>query len=78
MRKQMMGLAFCIAAFAMSAAAQVTGTGTSGTLPVFTGTSTLSNSPISVSGSNVGIGTTNPGSLLEIVNPTVTDTALGL
>jgi len=60
MHKRIAGWALLIAAFSMSAAAQVTGTGTSGTLPVFTGTSTLSNSPISVSGSNVGIGTTNP------------------
>ena len=41
----------------------VTGSGTSGDVPVFTGTSTLGNSPIAVSGNNVGIGTTTPGSM---------------
>jgi len=67
MHKQIAGLAFCIAAFAVSAAAQtVTGSGTSGTVPVFNGTSTVTNSPISVSGSNVGIGTTNPLVALDI------------
>ena len=45
---------------AVAAAAQtVTGSGTTNTVPVFTGTSTVGNSPITVSGSNVGIGTTN-------------------
>jgi len=52
---------------ATGAAAQtVTGSGTSGTVPQFTGSSTLGNSPISISGSNVGIGTTNPAAKLEV------------
>jgi len=38
----------------------VMGSGTTDSVPVFTGTSTVGNSPISVSGNNVGIGTTNP------------------
>ena len=68
MSKRMMGLAFCIAALAMSAAAQtVTGSGTSGTVPVFTGSSTVGNSVITQSGSNVGIGTTAPGVNLDVV-----------
>src|ERR1039458_8844412 len=51
----------------MSAAAQtVTGSGTTNTVPVFTGTSTVGNSPISVSGGNVGIGTTNPAATLQV------------
>jgi hypothetical protein len=44
----------------------VTGSGTSGTVPVFNGTSTVTNSPISISGSNVGIGTTSPGDPLTV------------
>jgi hypothetical protein len=71
MHRQMMGLALCIAAFAMSAAAQITGSGTSGTVPVFTGPSTEGNSPISVSGGNVGIGTTAPGAAIEVDSPTI-------
>lgn len=56
---------------AVGAAAQtVTGSGTTNTVPVFTGTSTVGNSPISVSGSNVGIGTTNPSAQLHVVNGT--------
>jgi hypothetical protein len=35
--------------------------GTPGTIPTFTGTSNIESSPIAVSGSNVGIGTTTPG-----------------
>lgn len=42
------GLTICFVVSAMSAMAQVTGSGTSGTIPVFTGASTVGNSPISV------------------------------
>jgi hypothetical protein len=60
-------MAICAVAFAMSAAAQdVTGTGTTNTVPVFTGASTVGNSPIAVSGGSVGIGTTTPGGLLDV------------
>jgi hypothetical protein len=38
----------------------VTGSGTTSTVPVFTGTSAVGNSPITVSDGNVGIGTTAP------------------
>ncbi len=58
MLKRMTAVAICIAAFAMSAAAQVTGSGSPGTVPIFTGSTMVGNSPISVSDSNVGIGTT--------------------
>jgi hypothetical protein len=44
----------------------VTGSGTSGAVPVFNGTSSVTSSPISISGSNVGIGTTNPASTLTV------------
>ena len=44
----------------------VTGSGTSETVPVFTGSSTVGNSPITISGSNVGIGTTSPGAKLDV------------
>src|SRR5579884_1272134 len=53
----------CLSAILMTTSAvgqTVTGSGTSNTVPVFNGTSSIGNSPISVSGSNVGIGTTNP------------------
>jgi hypothetical protein len=67
----MMGLTFCIAAFAMSAAAQTAVTnnndGTVGTIPAYNGSAILGNSPISVSGSNVGIGTTTSGASLQVV-----------
>ena len=71
MPKQVTGLVICIAAFAMSAAAQtVIGSGTTNTVPVFTGASTVGNSPITVSGGNVGIGTAGPTGLFS-VGPTV-------
>jgi hypothetical protein len=44
----------------------VTGSGTTNKIPIFTGTSTIGNSPIAITGSSVGIGTTSPGSLLEV------------
>jgi len=54
---------------AVAAAAQTTVTtsgGTTNTVPVYTGSSTVGNSPISVSGGNVGIGTTSPATVLDI------------
>jgi hypothetical protein len=48
------------------AAQTVTGSGSQNTVPLFTGSSTIGNSPISASGSNVGIGTTSPSSLLYL------------
>lgn len=41
-----------------ASAQTVTGSGTSGTVPVFNGASTVTNSPIAISGSNVGIDAT--------------------
>jgi hypothetical protein len=55
---------------AVAAAAQTTVTtsgGTTNTVPVFTGSATVGNSPITVSGSNVGIGTTAPATALDVV-----------
>lgn len=54
---------------AVAAAAQTTVTtsgGTTNTVPVFTGSATVGNSPITVSGSNVGIGTTSPEDTLHV------------
>ncbi len=44
----------------------ITGSGAANTVPVFTASSVLGNSPISVSAGNIGIGTTNPQSALDI------------
>ena len=53
--------------FMLSASAQtVTGSGTSGTVPIFTGTSAVGNSAITQSGGNVGIGTSSPAALLDV------------
>ncbi|WP_413612442.1 beta strand repeat-containing protein [Bdellovibrio sp. HCB-110] len=41
------------------------GSGTTNYIPAWTGSSTLGNSPIAVSGSNVGIGTTTPAATLD-------------
>lgn len=66
--KNLAGMAFVIVAVATSVAAQTntvttSGTTSSGSVPVFNGTATVTNSPISVSGSNVGIGTSPQGPL---------------
>ncbi|CAB4152359.1 Intramolecular chaperone auto-processing domain containing protein [uncultured Caudovirales phage] len=45
----------------------VTGTGTTNYLPKFTGTSTIGNSLVYDDGTNVGIGTTSPNTLLSLV-----------
>jgi len=66
MNKKPLQLGLCILALGVGASAQtVTGSGTSGTVPVFTGASTIGNSPITASGSNVGIGTTTPKATLD-------------
>lgn len=49
-----------------SSATAVTGIGTSGYLPVWTGTSTLGNSMIAESGAKVGIGTVSPATTLDV------------
>jgi hypothetical protein len=51
-----------------SSGAQVTasGTTTANTVPVFSSSSAITNSPLAVSGSNVGIGTTTPSAPLEV------------
>jgi len=48
---------FCLLTTAFGSA-QISGSGATGTVPVFTGSSTIGNSVITQSGSNVGIGTT--------------------
>jgi hypothetical protein len=60
-------MALCLMSFVLGATAQtVTGSGTSGAVPVFTGTSTVGNSTMTVSGSNVGIGTASPNAPLMV------------
>jgi hypothetical protein len=49
-----------------SSGAQITGSGTANTVPVFASSSSITNSPIAVSGSNVGIGTTAPITPLDV------------
>ncbi len=67
MNMKLVGVAFSIAVMSLSMAAQtVTGSGTTNTVPVFTGTSAVGNSPIAASGGNVGIGTTSPKTPLDV------------
>jgi len=59
MSKYVDSLWMALVLMASSATAQtVTGSGTSGIIPVFNGSSTVANSVITQSGNNVGIGTT--------------------
>ena len=50
-----------------------TGSGSANYIPLWTSTTALGNSPVAVSGSNVGIGTTNPSQKLEIGGTALTD-----
>jgi hypothetical protein len=43
-----------------------TGTPTANTIPEFTGSSSIGNSPLSISGSSVGIGTSSPQAVLDL------------
>lgn len=56
-----------------SSSAQVTTSGmtTANTVPVFASSSSITNSPIAVSGSNVGIGTTAPTAPLQVIGDIV-------
>lgn len=72
---RMMEVTFCIAVFVVSAAAQtVTGSGAAGNVPLFTGTSTIGSSVITQSGGNIGIGTANPTSPLQVAGIIVANT----
>lgn len=53
------------------AQSQVTGQGTQNAVPLFTDTSTLGNSNISQSNGNIGIGTTDPTTPLEVNGPVI-------
>lgn len=85
MNRKLVGLAFSIAGLAAGAAAQ-TGTpvtnsnnGVSGKVPVYSGTATLgdgNSSPITVTGSNVGIGATSPSSPLHVMDNANADPSL--
>lgn len=58
MQKRIAGILFCALVFASNVGAQtVTGAGTTGNVPVFTGSSALGNSVITQSGGSVWIGT---------------------
>jgi len=73
--KMWLGLVLALASAGAPAqtAVQTSGTTSAGTVPVFgpTSNTTVTNSPISVSGSNVGIGTTAPNGLLDVKGPSV-------
>jgi len=56
--------------------AQVTGSGTKNTIPVWTGATSLGNSSISQAGGNVGIGTTSPTATLHVVSKSTTQAAI--
>ncbi len=71
--------AVCIAAIVFSVlqtSAQVTGNGTTGTVPIWVGTTKLGNSLIVQSGGNVGIGTKKPTAKFNVVTPSKTAAAI--
>jgi hypothetical protein len=60
----------------VQAPAQVTGSGTKGTVPVWVGTTKLGNSVIVQSAGNVGIGTSKPNAKLNVVSASKTAAAI--
>jgi hypothetical protein len=60
----------------VQAPAQVTGSGTKGTIPVWVGTTKLGNSLIVQTGGNVGIGTNKPGAKLDVESASTTKPAV--
>jgi hypothetical protein len=56
--------------------AQVTGSGTKNTIPLWTGTTSLGNSAILQKGTNVGIGTKTPGAKLDVESTSTTQSAV--
>jgi hypothetical protein len=60
----------------VQAQAQVTGSGTTGTVPVWTGTTALGNSLIVQVGANIAIGTTTPSAKLHVQSTSTTQPAV--
>jgi hypothetical protein len=56
--------------------AQVTGSGTKGAVAVWTGSTSLGNSPIAAVSGNIGIGTTKPGAKLDVESTSTTKPAV--
>ena len=67
-----LAVVFCVA----TASAQLTGSGTSHTIPLWTGTQTLGNSPIVSAGGDVAIGTTTPNGKFTVVSTNPTTNAI--
>jgi hypothetical protein len=66
--KRSLAALFLIGSFGISFAhAQVTGSGTANTIAIWTGKTSLGNSVITQSGSNIGIGGTSKGARLDVV-----------
>lgn len=64
--------AFCL----VPAQAQVSGSGTSGTVPVWTGKTSLGNSKLAQTGGNFGINTKTPGAQLDVENASTSQPAV--
>lgn len=60
-----------------ASAQTVTGSGTAGRIPVWTGTTTQSNSVITQSAGNIGIGTAAPAGVLGVISTTATPAIYG-
>jgi len=68
MKRSLAGLFLVFAFWTAFSQAQVTGSGTANTIPIWTGKNTLGNSAITQNGASVGIGGTNAGSSLYVVS----------
>jgi hypothetical protein len=79
-RKFLRGAVLFIIAFIVgnSSAQTVTGSGTAGRIPVWTGPTTQRNSVITQSAGKIDIGTAAPGRVLGVVSSTATTVIYGL
>jgi hypothetical protein len=72
MRRKNVCFALAVLFCAALAHAQVTGSGNTGTIPIWTGKSSLGNSKVAQIGGNIGINTKAPGAQLDVENSSTT------
>jgi hypothetical protein len=76
MKLKNLGFALAIFFCAAIAHAQVTGSGTTGTIPIWTSKTSLGTSKLAQEGGNIGVNTKTPGAQLDVENSSTTIPAI--